>query len=202
MHAMRIHPPGYESGPRRPRGSRPAFTRPRARSTRRRATCLARIASTALPSAPRPSSTTPVLARHPDLASTRAAAGRPTVPRLKSDKTGHAGACRGELSGARNSPIPGRPRLRAPPRWYLCSDHRMAQGAVAAPAAGVALGFSERRSGPRLTAWRTCASLTPACRKAASTGCLNLANLRTASIVAVPPCFRDAAVPRRATDGR
>jgi hypothetical protein len=34
----------------------------------------------------------------------------------------------------------------------------------------------ERRSRPALTAWRTCASVTSACRKAASAGCSNLAN--------------------------
>jgi hypothetical protein len=50
----------------------------------------------------------PVLARSPDVASTRGAAAPPAVALPVSDKTGHAGPCRGEQSGARNSPIAGR----------------------------------------------------------------------------------------------
>jgi hypothetical protein len=40
------------------------------------------------------------------------------VARPLADKTGHAGACRGELSGARNSPIAGLAQRRA--RWPIC----------------------------------------------------------------------------------
>jgi hypothetical protein len=51
-----------------------------------------------------------------------------------------------------------------------------------APADGANARAGERRSGPALTAWRTCALVTGACRKAASTGCSNLARSASASV--------------------
>ncbi len=53
--------------------------------------CLARIARTATTTAPPPSSKRPVLARCPDVASTRAAAAPPAVALPVADRSGHVG---------------------------------------------------------------------------------------------------------------
>jgi len=103
-------------GPRDDFRARPAFVVAQASLLPGRQSRYTRIARTATTTAPRPSSTVPVLARHPDRASTRPAAGPPTIPLLISDIRSHAnsvaGKCLRQHGGRARSARSNRSRIR------------------------------------------------------------------------------------------